>query len=48
MIYAGAVNADHTEIEGDWTVPGVWSGKFLMIRNRGQAQAVTRKAAIDA
>ena len=48
VIYAGSVNADHTEIEGEWTVPGVWSGKFLMIRNRGQAQAVTRKAAIDA
>ena len=30
--YAGTLNADATEIEGRWTIPGVWSGKFLMIR----------------
>lgn len=46
VIYAGALNGDRTEIEGEWTVPGVWSGRFLMIRNRGKAAAETRKAAI--
>lgn len=30
--YEGALNADATEIEGQWTIPGSWSGKFLMIR----------------
>src|SRR5262249_36207915 len=30
--YDGRLNADATEIEGRWTIPGVWSGKFLMIR----------------
>jgi len=30
--YAGTLNAEATEIEGRWTVPGVWSGKFMMIR----------------
>ncbi len=29
--YAGTLNADATEIEGRWTIPGVWSGTFLMI-----------------
>jgi hypothetical protein len=33
--YAGTLNGDATEIEGIWTVPGVWSGKFLMIRESG-------------
>lgn len=48
VIYTGTVNGDRTEIEGEWTVPGVWSGQFLMIRNRSNAKATTRKAAIDA
>lgn len=30
--YAGTLNTDATEIEGRWTIPGVWSGKFMMIR----------------
>jgi hypothetical protein len=30
--YAGTLNADATEIEGRWAIPGVWSGKFMMIR----------------
>ena len=30
--YEGRLNADATEIEGRWTIPGVWSGRFLMIR----------------
>ena len=30
--YEGDVNGDGTEIEGRWTVPGNWSGKFLMTR----------------
>jgi len=30
--YEGALNADATEIAGRWMIPGVWSGKFMMIR----------------
>jgi hypothetical protein len=30
--YAGTLNADASEIEGRWTIPGASSGKFLMIR----------------
>jgi len=39
--YEGMLNADATEIEGTWTVPNAWSGKFLMIRSTG----ITQKAA---
>ena len=48
VIYTGTVNGERTEIEGEWTVPGIWSGRFLMIRNRAEAKAETRKAEIDA
>ena len=30
--YEGRLNGDATEIEGRWTIPGVSSGKFMMIR----------------
>jgi hypothetical protein len=41
--YAGDVNADGTEIEGRWTVPGSWSGRFLMIRSGGLSAALARE-----
>jgi hypothetical protein len=31
--YEGLLTPDATEIEGRWTLPGNWSGKFLMIRS---------------
>lgn len=40
--YQGRLNADWTEIEGRWTVPGVWSGKFLMIRSGSKSLAKAR------
>jgi len=43
VAYAGTLSPDGTEIEGRWTVPGNWSGKFLMIRSVGKAEAVTRR-----
>ena len=46
--YEGRLNAEATEIEGRWTIPGVWSGKFLMIRPLREArhaeQAVSQRA----
>jgi len=33
--YSGALHSDGNEIEGRWTIPGVWSGTFLMIRAAG-------------
>ena len=32
VVYEGLVNDDATAIEGRWTVPGVWSGGFVMVR----------------
>lgn len=43
--YEGVLSADATEIEGRWVVPGVWSGKFLMIRSAGKAAEVEQKVA---
>ena len=43
--YSGEVNQDGSEIEGRWTIPGVWSGKFLMIRAGGLHTAITEGVA---
>ena len=39
----GVVHADGDEIDGRWTVPGIWSGTFLMVRTRKEEQAAERK-----
>jgi len=33
--YSGEVSTDGNEISGTWTIPGNWSGNFLMIRAGG-------------
>jgi hypothetical protein len=40
--YDGMLSADATEIEGRWSIPGVWSGNFLMIRSVGKTAIQTR------
>ena len=40
IIYQGTLNADATEIEGRWSIPGNWSGKFLMVRSGSATGAV--------
>ena len=47
VAYTGALNADGTEIEGEWRVRGGISGRFLMIRPAGRAIATTRRARVD-
>jgi hypothetical protein len=39
ILYYGIVNDDATEIEGRWTIPSAWSGRFLMTRSGDQPQA---------
>jgi len=41
--YEGRLNADATEIEGRWSIPGVWSGKFMMIRPLREALTKEQK-----
>jgi hypothetical protein len=35
VAYEGAVDAEGTEIAGRWSIPGVWSGSFIMVRRPG-------------
>jgi hypothetical protein len=45
--YEGSVNADATEIDGRWRVPGTpFSGTFLMVRSSQPAQAITAEEEI--
>jgi hypothetical protein len=41
--YDGTLRADGNEIDGTWNIAGSWSGRFLMIRNRGASEAAVRK-----
>lgn len=43
--YSGTVNDDGTEIAGIWTIPGHWSGTFLMVRPKSQSAVIERKIA---
>ncbi|EYD76446.1 hypothetical protein Rumeso_01867 [Rubellimicrobium mesophilum DSM 19309] len=44
VLYAGRLSADRTEIEGAWTIPGIWSGRFLMRRGEMAEEAELRRA----
>jgi hypothetical protein len=44
--YAGEVSEDGLEVEGRWTIFGNWSGRFLMVRQSGQAAARKRRKAV--
>ena len=39
----GGLDDNGNEIEGRWTVPGIWSGTFLMVRNSGAREEVREK-----
>jgi len=40
--YTGHVEAGGDEISGEWQIPGVWSGTFLMIRGPRAKASVER------
>ena len=42
--YEGTIQADGDEIEGIWTIPGDWSGTFMMVRAQREDAAVERRA----
>jgi hypothetical protein len=46
--YEGTLSLDGTELEGRWTVPGNWSGRFLMIRSGSVTETVSRKSTVRA
>ena len=41
--YEGTVSNDVLEIEGRWSIPGNWAGRFLMIRSGGRAVEQARE-----
>ena len=41
--YEGAITDDGAEIEGRWSIPRMWSGRFLMIRSAPNAEKIVRK-----
>ena len=41
--YHGVIQPGGDEIEGEWTIPGNWSGTFLMVRGPSAAASVERR-----
>jgi hypothetical protein len=41
--YQGFLSADGLEIDGEWSIGGDWTGRFLMIRNPGATESVIRR-----
>jgi hypothetical protein len=41
--YRGTIKPGGDEIEGEWTIPGNWSGTFLMIRGAKAGAAIERR-----
>ena len=41
--YRGTVQPGGDEIEGEWHIPGNWSGRFMMIRRREESAAEERE-----
>lgn len=47
VLYEGAISGDGCEISGRWTIPGDWSGTFLMMRPASDQAYVERVAAAE-
>jgi hypothetical protein len=45
--YRGTIQPGGDEIEGIWTIPGDWSGTFMMVRARKEKAAEERKIDVD-
>ena len=41
--YRGTIQPGGDEIEGEWTIPGDWSGTFLMIRGAKATEGAARR-----
>ena len=41
--YHGLIQPGGDEIDGEWTIPGDWSGTFMMIRGPSNKASVERK-----
>ena len=48
ILYDGRIDRSGDEIEGGWTIPGVWSGTFLMVRGARREEAVAQEVAAEA
>ena len=41
--YEGTIQPGGDEIDGHWTIPGDWSGTFMMIRASGAEEKIARE-----
>jgi hypothetical protein len=41
--YSGIIDPGGDEIEGEWVIPGDWSGTFIMVRARKSSEEAERR-----
>lgn len=46
VAYEGTLSVDECQIAGSWSVPGEWSGSFVMNRSAAKALEVNRREAV--
>lgn len=46
--YEGTLSPEADEIAGEWTIPGIWSGTFIMVRQGGSGEAVAVEETVSA
>ena len=44
--YDGILSPEGDEITGEWTIPGMWSGSFIMVRQPGREVEEERREAV--
>lgn len=44
VAYEGEVDVEGLEITGRWTIPGNWSGTFIMVRDKGVEEDIEATA----
>lgn len=47
VAYEGEVDDEGLEITGRWTIPNIWSGTFIMVRERGAEQEAAAEATVE-
>lgn len=45
--YDGTLSPEGDEIAGEWTIPGIWSGTFIMVRQIGAVEEVGQVVAAE-
>lgn len=47
ILYEGTLADEGHEISGQWSIPSMWAGTFIMVRPRSAEQATEQRATVE-